>query len=131
MLTAAQTVLQHLEIPYRVMLLATQDISPASQKTYDIEAWLPGQNCYREISSCSLCGSYQARRMNARYRPQDPAPKKPIFVYTLNGSGVAVGRALVALLENHQQADGSINIPMALRPYLNTFKKITPHGTFE
>jgi len=131
MLMAAQTVLKRLEIPYRVMLLATQDISPASQKTYDLEAWLPGQNCYREISSCSLCGSYQARRMNARYRPQDPLHKKPLFVSTLNGSGLAVGRALIALLENHQQEDASILIPSALRPYLNNAEKITSHGTFE
>ncbi|MBS0184963.1 MAG: serine--tRNA ligase [Proteobacteria bacterium] len=131
MLMAAQTVLKRLEIPYRVMLLATQDISPASQKTYDLEAWLPGQNCYREISSCSLCGSYQARRMNARYRPQDPLHKKPLFVSTLNGSGIAVGRALIALLENHQQEDGSIRIPFALSPYLNNAEKITSHGTIE
>ncbi|HQS84575.1 MAG: serine--tRNA ligase [Alphaproteobacteria bacterium 16-39-46] len=130
MLTAAQTVLERLEIPYRIMLLASQDISPASQKTYDIEAWLPGQNCYREVSSCSLCGSYQARRMNARYRPEDSSHKKPVFVSTLNGSGVAVGRALIALLENHQQEDGSIKIPSALRPYLNNAEKISSHGTF-
>ncbi len=130
MLTAAQTVLERLEIPYRIMLLATQDISPASQKTYDLEAWLPGQDCYREVSSCSLCGSYQARRMNARYRPEDSSNKKPVFVSTLNGSGVAVGRALIALLENHQQEDGSIKIPSALRPYLNNAEKISSHGTF-
>lgn len=131
MLKAAETVLERLDLPYRVMLLAAGDISPSSQKTYDLEVWMPAQECYREISSCSLCGSYQARRMNARYRPQDPALKKSQFVSTLNGSGLAIGRTLIALLENHQQEDGSIILPLALRPYLGNSQKITAHGTFE
>ena len=130
MLTAAQTVLKRLELPYQVVLLCAGDISPASQKTYDLEVWMPGQNCYREISSCSLCGSYQAHRMNTRYKPHDPTQKNT-FVYTLNGSGVAVGRALIAVLENYQNSDGSITIPTALHPYLGNYRKISSHGTFE
>jgi seryl-tRNA synthetase len=93
----------------------------ASQKTYDIEVWLPGQNMFREISSCSVCGDFQARRMNARYRGKD---NKPAFVHTLNGSGVAVGRALVAVMETYQEADGSIAVPEALAPYMGGIKKI-------
>ena len=88
----------------------------ASQKTYDIEVWLPGQNAYREISCCSVCGDFQARRMDARYRPKDGG--KPVYVHTLNGSGLAVGRTLIAVLENYQQADGTVAIPEALRPYM-------------
>jgi seryl-tRNA synthetase len=112
----AEAVLQALELPYRVMLLCTGDMGFTSVKTYDLEVWLPAQNTYREISSCSNCEDFQARSMKARYR--EGAQGKPQWVHTLNGSGVAVGRALVALLENHQRADGSVHIPLALRPYL-------------
>ena len=111
----AEAVLQKLELPYRVITLCTGDMGFGSSKTYDLEVWLPAQNTYREISSCSNCEAFQARRMQARFRN---AQGKPEFVHTLNGSGLAVGRALVAVLENHQQADGSIHIPAALRPYL-------------
>ena len=111
----AEAVLQRLELPYRVMALCAGDIGNASSKTYDLEVWLPGQQKYREISSCSNFGDYQARRMQARWR--NPATGKPEPVHTLNGSGVAVGRALVAVLENGQNADGSISIPVALQPY--------------
>jgi seryl-tRNA synthetase len=112
----AEEVLKRLGLPYRTMLLSTGDMGFASQKTYDIEVWLPGQNTYREISSCSLCGDFQARRMDARYRPKDGG--KPQHVHTLNGSGLAVGRTLIAVLENYQQADGSVTIPEALQPYM-------------
>ena len=118
----AEKVLQLLELPYRKMLLCTGDMGFASQKTYDLEVWLPGQGRYREISSCSVCGDFQARRMNARYRPKDS--KTPRFVHTLNGSGVAAGRALVAVMENYQQADGSIIVPTALRAYMGGIDKI-------
>jgi seryl-tRNA synthetase len=111
----AEAILQKLELPYRVVTLCAGDMGHGSSKTYDLEVWLPAQNTYREISSCSNCEAYQARRMMARFRN---AQGKPEFVHTLNGSGLAVGRALVAVLENHQQADGSIRIPQALRPYL-------------
>ena len=111
----AEAVLQALELPYRVVLLCTGDMGFGSAKTYDLEVWLPGQAAYREISSCSNCESFQARRMHARFKT---AQGKNELVHTLNGSGLAVGRALVAVLENHQQADGSIRIPAALRPYL-------------
>ena len=104
----AEKVLQLLELPYRKVTLCTGDMGFASQKTYDLEVWLPGQGKYREISSCSVCGDFQARRMNARYRPKEGGPR---FVHTLNGSGVAVGRALVAVMENYQEADGSITVP--------------------
>lgn len=122
MLSCAEEVLKRLELPYRVMTLCTGDMGFASQKTYDIEVWLPGQDRYREISSCSVCGEFQARRMNARYRPE--GAKATRFVHTLNGSGVAVGRALVAVLENYQQQDGSIVVPLALRPYMGGLEKI-------
>jgi seryl-tRNA synthetase len=115
MLGAAQSILEKLNIHYRTIILCTGDMSPASQKTYDIEVWLPGQGTYREISSCSNCADYQARRMNARYRDQE---KKTRFVHTLNGSGLAVGRTLVAVLENYQNEDGSVMIPEALQPYM-------------
>ena len=118
----AEEVLKRLGLPFRTMLLCTGDMGFASQKTYDIEVWLPGQNAYREISSCSVCGDFQARRMDARYRPKDGG--KPVFVHTLNGSGLAVGRTLVAVLENYQQADGSVIIPEALQPYMGGLKKI-------
>ncbi len=116
MTAAAEEVLKRLELPYRVMLLCTGDMGFASRKTYDIEVWLPGQNAYREISSCSNCGEFQARRMNARCRK--PGEKGARYVHTLNGSGIAVGRALIAVLENNQGANGQITVPTALRPYL-------------
>jgi len=122
MLLCAEEVLKRLKLPYRVVTLCTGDMGFASQKTYDIEVWLPGQNRYREISSVSVCGDFQARRMNARYRAQDG---KPRFVHTLNGSGVAVGRALVAVLENYQNADGSVTVPEALRAYMGGIETIT------
>ncbi|MBT9292206.1 serine--tRNA ligase [Prosthecodimorpha staleyi] len=122
MTAAAEEVLKRLELPYRTMALCTGDMGFASQKTYDLEVWLPGQNAYREISSCSNCGDFQARRMNARYRPQEG--KGTRFVHTLNGSGVAVGRALVAVLENYQNADGSVTVPSVLRPYMGGLEVI-------
>ena len=115
MLACAEKVLSRLGIHYRVMTLCTGDMGFGAQKTYDIEAWLPGQDTYREISSVSVCGDFQARRMDARYRPKDG---KPRYVHTLNGSGTAVGRALIAVMENYQQEDGSIAIPDALQPYM-------------
>ena len=122
MLGCAEAVLRTLALPYRVMTLCTGDMGFASAKTYDIEVWLPGQDRYREISSCSVCGDFQARRMNARCR--SAGAKSPRFVHTLNGSGVAVGRALVAVLENYQDADGSIRVPEALRPYMGGLERI-------
>jgi seryl-tRNA synthetase len=122
MTTSAETVLKRLGLPYRVVVLATGDMGFAAQKTYDIEVWLPGQETYREISSCSNCGDFQARRMNARYRAK--GEKQPRLVHTLNGSGVAVGRALIAILENYQEADGSIRVPEALQPYMGGLAKI-------
>jgi seryl-tRNA synthetase len=122
MTACAETVLKRLDIPYRVVVLSTGDMGFAAQKTYDIEVWLPGQGTYREISSCSNCGDFQARRMNARYRPK--GEKQPRLVHTLNGSGVAVGRALIAVLENYQDADGSIRVPEALQPYMGGLTKI-------
>jgi seryl-tRNA synthetase len=119
----AEAVLQALELPYRVITLCTGDMGFGSTKTYDLEVWLPAQNTYREISSCSNCEAFQARRMQARFRN---AQGKPELVHTLNGSGVAVGRAMVAVLENHQRADGSIAIPAALRPYLGGAEVLTP-----
>jgi seryl-tRNA synthetase len=112
----AEKVLQLLELPYRVIALCSGDIGFQSAKTYDLEVWLPGQKRYREISSCSNCEAFQARRMQARWR--NPETGKPEPVHTLNGSGVAIGRALIALMENHQRADGSIAVPAALQPYL-------------
>ena len=123
----AEEVLNRLELPYRTMLLCTGDMSFASAKTYDIEVWLPGQNMYREISSCSVCGEFQARRMNARYRPTGET-KGTRFVHTLNGSGLAVGRTLVAVLENYQDADGCIRIPAALKPYMGGLDMLRPSG---
>jgi seryl-tRNA synthetase len=122
MTACAETVLKRLELPYRVVVLSTGDMGFAAQKTYDIEVWLPGQGMYREISSCSNCGDFQARRMNARYRPKDS--KQPRLVHTLNGSGVAVGRALIAVLENYQEEDGSVRIPDALKPYMGGLTRI-------
>jgi len=120
----AETVLQGLGLPYRVVALCSGDIGFGSAKTYDLEVWLPGQQKYREISSCSNCEGFQARRMQARWR--NPATGKPEPVHTLNGSGVAVGRALVAVLENYQQADGSVTVPEVLRPYMAGADKIEP-----
>jgi seryl-tRNA synthetase len=111
----AEVILQRLELPYRVMLLCSGDMGFGATKTYDLEVWIPAQQAYREISSCSNMGAFQARRMQARFRN---AAGKPELVHTLNGSGLAVGRTLVAVLENFQQADGSIAVPAALRPYL-------------
>ena len=123
----AEAILQQLELPYRVVLLCTGDMGFGATKTYDLEVWLPAQQTYREISSCSNCGDFQARRMQARFRRSgSKADSKPELVHTLNGSGLAVGRALVAVLENHQQADGSIRIPAALRPYLRGAEFLTP-----
>ena len=119
----AEAVLQALDLPYRVITLCTGDMGFGSTKTYDLEVWLPAQNTYREISSCSNCEAFQARRMQARFRN---AQGRPELVHTLNGSGVAVGRAMVAVLENHQRADGSITIPAALRPYLGGVDVLTP-----
>ncbi len=123
MTEAAETILKRLGLAYRTMLLCTGDMGFASQKTYDIEVWLPGQNAYREISSCSVCGDFQARRMNARFRAK--GAKETRFVHTLNGSGLAVGRTLIAILENYQQADGSIAIPKALQPYMGGLELIS------
>ncbi len=122
MLACAEEVLRRLDLHYRVMTLCTGDMGFASQKTYDIEVWLPGQNMYREISSCSICGEFQARRMAARYRPKKG--KQVHHVHTLNGSGVAVGRALVAVMETYQQADGSIAVPDVLQSYMGGMKVI-------
>src|SRR5690606_13609632 len=121
----AETVLQRLDLPYRVVNLCTGDIGFAAQRTFDIEVWLPGQGAYREISSCSTCGEFQARRMNARSRRK--GEKGTRFVHTLNGSALAVGRTLIALLENGQQADGSVIVPEALRPYLG-LARIEPNA---
>ena len=122
MLACAEAVLKKLDLHYRVMTLCTGDMGFASQKTWDIEAWLPGQKTYREISSCSVCGDFQARRMNARYKTKDG--KGPFFVHTLNGSGTAVGRALIAVMENYQNADGSITVPDVLVPYMRGVTRI-------
>lgn len=125
MTACAEEVLKRLGLAYRTMLLCTGDMGFAAQKTYDIEVWLPGQNTYREISSCSVCGDFQARRMDARYRPKGGRPE---FVHTLNGSGLAVGRTMVAILENYQEADGSVTLPDALVPYMGGQRKIEKVG---
>ncbi len=125
MVVHAETVLRGLELPYRVVLLCTGDMGASAAKTYDLEVWLPAQNTYREISSVSNCEAYQARRMQARFRN---AQGKTEFVHTLNGSGLAVGRTLVAILENFQNADGSVSIPTALQPYLGGAQRIEPSG---
>ena len=127
MVRHAEAVLRKLELPYRVVLLSTGDMGPSASKTYDLEVWLPAQDTYREISSCSNCDAFQARRMQTRFRPiVNGQPGKPEWVHTLNGSGLAVGRAMVAVLENHQQRDGSIAIPAALRPYLGGLDVLRP-----
>ncbi|WP_457094177.1 serine--tRNA ligase [Microvirga sp. P5_D2] len=122
MLNCAENVLKKLELPFRTMTLCTGDMGFSSTKTYDIEVWLPGQGMYREISSCSVCSDFQARRMNARYRT--PSEKSPRFVHTLNGSGLAVGRTLVAVLENYQNEDGSVSVPAVLQPYMGGVTRI-------
>ena len=121
----AETILKTLGLPYRVMSLCTGDMGFGASKTYDLEVWLPAQNTYREISSLSNCEAFQARRMQARFRN---AQGKPELVHTLNGSGLAVGRTLVAVLENYQQADGSVVIPEVLRPYMGGIERLTPVG---
>lgn len=121
----AEKILQKLELPYRVMVLCTGDMGFSAAKTYDIEVWLPAQNTYREISSCSNCEAFQARRMQARYRNENG---KPVLLHTLNGSGLAVGRTLVAVLENYQNADGSVTIPEVLRPYMNGLDRLAING---
>ena len=118
----AEEVLKRLGLSYRVIVLCTGDQGFSARKTYDIEVWMPGQNAYREISSCSNCGEFQARRMKARFRPT--GDKNTRFVHTLNGSGLAVGRTLIAVLENYQQADGSVIVPEVLRPYMNGLERI-------
>ena len=122
MTACAEEVLKRLDLPFRTVTLSTGDMGFGARKTYDIEVWLPGQNAYREISSCSVCGDFQARRMNARYRPAEG--KGVEFVHTLNGSGVAVGRALIAVMENYHNQDGSVTNPQALRPYMGGLEKI-------
>ena len=122
----AEGILEALGLPYRTVVLCTGDMGFGARRTHDIEVWLPGQDTYREISSCSVCGDFQARRMNARFRPE--AGAKPEFVHTLNGSGLAVGRCLIAVIENGQEADGSITIPEALHPYLRGATRISPEG---
>ena len=122
MTACAESILKRLGLHYRVVTLCTGDMGFGARKTYDIEVWLPGQDTYREISSCSVCGDFQARRMNARYRGKDDKNLK--FVHTLNGSGVAVGRALIAVIENYLNEDGSVTIPDVLLPYMGGLKKI-------
>jgi seryl-tRNA synthetase len=124
MVAAAESILQALELPYRKMLLCAGDMGFTARKTYDLEVWLPGQDAYREISSVSNCGDFQARRMNTRYRPE--GGKGTEFVHTLNGSGLAVGRTLVAVLENYQQEDGSVAVPEALLPYMGGLTRLVP-----
>ena len=124
MTECAEGVLQALGLPYRKMLLCAGDMGATARRTYDLEVWLPGQGAWREISSCSNCGDYQARRMNARYKPE--GSKRTEFVHTLNGSGLAVGRTLVAVLENYQQEDGSVEVPELLRPYMGGIARLEP-----
>ena len=124
MTACAEEVLKRLGLPYRTVTLCTGDMGFAAQKTYDIDVWLPAQNTYREISSCSNCGEFQARRMKARFRQKDG--KGTRFVHTLNGSGLAVGRTLIAVLENFQNADGSVTVPKALVPYMDGREALTP-----
>ncbi|MFG6593782.1 serine--tRNA ligase [Sulfitobacter sp. 1A13368] len=126
MVTCAEGILEKLGVPYRTVILCTGDMGFGARRTYDIEAWVPGQDCYREISSVSTTGDFQARRMNARFKPEGGG--KPQFVHTLNGSGLAVGRCLIAVLENGQQADGSVKLPEALAPYLGGKTTLTAEG---
>ena len=122
MTKCATDILDKLELPYRKIILCSGDMGFSAEKTYDIEVWLPSEKKYREISSCSSCGSFQARRMKARYKNDK---KETLFVGTLNGSGLAVGRTLIAILENYQQEDGSIVVPDVLKPYMNNLEKIS------
>ena len=122
MTNCATGILDDLELPYRKMILCSGDMGFSAEKTYDIEVWLPSENKYREISSCSSCGTFQARRMKARYKNSNNETE---FVGTLNGSGLAVGRTLIAILENYQNSDGSITVPDALKPYMNNLEKIS------
>ncbi|GAM05697.1 seryl-tRNA synthetase [Novosphingobium sp. MBES04] len=124
MVAAAEGILQALELPYRKVLLCSGDMGATAKKTFDLEVWLPGQGAYREISSISNCGDFQARRMNARYKPE--GSKKTEFLHTLNGSGLAVGRTLVAVLENYQQEDGSVRVPDVLKPWMGGLEALTP-----
>ncbi len=124
MTNVAETILKKLKLPYRVMLLSTGDMGFSARKTYDLEVWIPSENTYREISSCSLCGQFQARRMNARYKGENEKD----FVTTLNGSGLAIGRTIVAIMENYQQKDGSIRIPDALVPYMGGLEEVKVNG---
>ena len=124
MVASAQGILEALDLPYRTMLLCTGDMGATAKKTFDLEVWLPGQGAFREISSISWCGDYQARRMNARYRPE--GEKRTRFVHTLNGSGLAVGRTLVAVMENYQNADGSVAVPEVLAPYMGGVTRLAP-----
>jgi seryl-tRNA synthetase len=126
MTRCAESVLEALDLPYRRILLCTGDMGFGARKTFDLEVWLPGQQAWREISSCSNTGDFQARRMNTRYRAE--GEKAPRFVHTLNGSGLAVGRTLVAVLENYQQADGSVVVPTVLQPYLRGLDRLEPQG---
>ena len=121
----AEAVLQALELPYRKVLLCKGDMGFSALKTYDLEVWLPSQNTYREISSCSNCGDFQARRMEARFKRT--GEKKTEFLHTLNGSGLAVGRTLVAIMENYQQDDGAIVVPQVLRPYMGGLERVGPN----
>jgi len=127
MTACAQGILERLRLPYRTVVLCTGDMGFGARRTHDIEVWLPGQNMYREISSCSVCGDFQARRMNARFKPAEGG--KPEFLHTLNGSGLAVGRCLIAALENGQEADGSVTLPQVLQPYLGGKTRLTAGGT--
>ncbi|WP_084863547.1 serine--tRNA ligase [Salibaculum halophilum] len=127
MTACAEAILEALNLPYRTVVLCTGDMGAGARRTHDIEVWLPGQNTYREISSVSTCGDYQARRMNARFKPADGG--KPQFLHTLNGSGLAVGRTLIAVLENGQQADGAVTLPEALHPYLRGKTGVAADGT--
>ena len=126
MTACAEDVLKRLELPFRTVVLCAGDMGFSARKTYDIEVWLPGQNLYREISSCSNCGDFQARRMKARFKA--PGGKGTQLAHTLNGSGLAVGRTLVAILENYQRVDGSVEIPPALRPYMGGAETLAPNG---
>jgi len=126
MTKCAEDILKRLSLPFRTVTLCTGDMGFGACKTYDIEVWLPGQDRYREISSCSNCGDFQARRMKARFR--DKGAKETRFVHTLNGSGLAVGRTLIAIMENGQQADGSVAIPETLRPYMGGLEVILANG---
>ena len=126
MTACAEGILEALELPYRTVVLCTGDMGFGARKTHDIEVWLPGQGTYREISSCSVCGDFQARRMNARYRPA--GEKRPEFVHTLNGSGLAVGRSLIAVIENYQESDGSVRIPDAIQGYMKGASRIDADG---